>query len=74
MSTIGERLREYGLYIKQAGNKYNLGWTHGTHKHVIHTFPSRKEAEEAASDMIMNYWEYRMDDFQEYVENYRWVG
>ena len=71
MISITERLKEYGMYIRKSRGGYNLGWTFGQRDHVIHTFPSKKEAENAAEEIIGQFWEFHGDDFQQFVEGFR---
>ena len=59
-----ERLKEYGMYIKQKSDgTYNLGWTFSQRRGGIANFPTYDDAYNAFEDIVDRFWEYHADDF-----------
>jgi len=64
------RLKEYGMYIKRTPDgTYNLGWTYSQRRGGIANFPTYDDAYNAFEEVINAYWEYRGEDFLNYVES-----
>jgi len=73
--TQTQRLKEYGMYIRRtAEGTYNLGWMFAQRRGGIANFPTYDDAYNAFEGIIDAYWEFRTDDFQEYVEAATYQG